>query len=243
MAINTQEVVRSLISYTVVTDKSSLVRLLERNGIQLPNNPSDKEVTVAVLAASSKSENFKRELAELLSSKVPKAGEDFKNFAAGADEFGFTGLDDFSFTGIEGFANQIGSGLSNPTFASNLSAGVRATQTQKAKSTRASRVSADNPQGKTGVGRLLQSIGRSLTSQETINSGVQLGLNSLNNRIQGRQNQIQTETTYLTQQQDQIRQDLSRSQKTGMSAMTWVFIGVGVVALAGIIYFVAKKKK
>lgn len=242
MAINTQEVVRSLISYTVVTDKSSLVRLLERNGVELPKNPSDKEVTVAVLAASSKSENFNRELAGLLSSKVPKAGEDFKNFAAGADEFGFTGLDDFSFTGIEGFENQIGT-LNNPTFTSNLSAGVRATQTQKTKSTRASRVSADNPQGKTGVGRLLQSIGRSLTSQETINSGVQLGLNSLNNRIQGRQNQIQTETAYLTQQQDQIRQDLSRSQKTGMSAMTWVFIGVGVVALVGIVYFVAKKKK
>lgn len=233
MAINSQEVVRSLISYTVVTDKGSLVRLLERNGVEMPNNPSDKEVTVAVLAASSKSENFKRELSNLLSSKVPKAGEDFKNFAAGADEFGFTGIDDFSFTG----------GLGDPTFASNISAGVKAAQTKKPTTTRASRVTAENPKGKTGVGLLLQRIGSSLTSQETINSGVQLGLNSINNRVQGRQNQIQTETAYLTQQQDQIRQDLSRSQKTGIGAMTWVFIGVGLVALAGIVYFVVKKKK
>ena len=230
MAVNTQELVKSLISYTVVTDKGSLVRLLERNGVQMPNNASDKEVTVAVLAASGKSENFKRELAELLSTKVPQAGEDFKNFAAGADEFGFTGLDDFAFTGID------------PTFSSNLSSGVKAAQKTTTKTNRASRVTADNPKGKTGVGLFLQNIGKSLTSQDTINSGIQLGLNSLNNKIQNKQNQIQNETVYLTQQQDQIRQDLARSQKKGMSAMTWVFIGVGVVALAGIVFYVVKKK-
>lgn len=227
--MNSQEVVRSLLSYTVVTDKGALVRLLERNGVQVPQNPSDKEVTVAVLSASGKSENFKRELADLLTKKVPKAGEDFKNFSAGTDEFGFTGLDDF---------NAVGS--FDPKF---ISSGVKAAQTaQPKKTSRTSRVTPDNPQGKTGVGRLLQSIGRALTSEETINSGVNLGLTAINNRVQGRQNSIQQETVYLTQQQDQIRQDLSRSQKTSLSATTWVLIGVGVVALVGIVYFVAKKK-
>ena len=55
MAVNAQEAVRNMISYTVVTDKGSLVRLLERNGVQMPSNPSDKEVTASVLLASSKS--------------------------------------------------------------------------------------------------------------------------------------------------------------------------------------------
>jgi len=74
MAVNAQEAVRNMISYTIVTDKDSLVRLLERNGVQMPNNPSDKEVTASVLLASAKSPNFKKELSSLLTSKVPHSG-------------------------------------------------------------------------------------------------------------------------------------------------------------------------
>ena len=80
MAVNAQEAVRNMISYTIVTDKDSLVRLLERNGVQMPNNPSDKEVTASVLLASAKSPNFKKELSSLLTSKVPQAGSDFASF-------------------------------------------------------------------------------------------------------------------------------------------------------------------
>ena len=36
MPINATQVTNELISYSVVTDKGSLVRLLERNGIQMP---------------------------------------------------------------------------------------------------------------------------------------------------------------------------------------------------------------
>jgi hypothetical protein len=218
MSISTQDVARNLISYTVVTDKNSLVKLLERNGIVMPNNPSDKEVTVAVLTASSKSPNFSKELATLLGTKAPKAAEDFSSFVGDSTDFGFTGIDDFSFTGGDDFFN--------------LTAAEK----------KAGRVTTDNPKGKTGFGLFLQNVGRSLTSQDTINAGVQAGLTAINNRTQNRQNAIQSETVYLTQQQDLLRQQLATKPAKGMSAITWVLVGVGVLALGGIIYFVAKKK-
>ncbi len=103
MAVNAQEAVRNMISYTVVTDKNSLVKLLERNGVQMPSNPSDREVTASVLLASAKSPNFKSELSTLLTNKVPKAGSDFASFVGDGTDFGFTGIDDFSFTGADEF--------------------------------------------------------------------------------------------------------------------------------------------
>jgi hypothetical protein len=87
MTVNAQEAVRNMISYTVVTDKDSLVRLLERNGVQMPSSPSDKEVTFSVLLASSKSPNFKNELSTLLTSKVPKASSDFASFVGDNSDF------------------------------------------------------------------------------------------------------------------------------------------------------------
>ena len=103
MAINAAEAAQNMIAYTVVEDKGSLKSLLERNGVQMPSNCSDKEITVATLTASAKSPNFKNELAKLLTKKVKKANEDFANFVGDSTDFGFTGIDDFSFTGIEGF--------------------------------------------------------------------------------------------------------------------------------------------
>jgi len=230
MAISAQQVAQELISYTVVTDKGSLVRLLERNGIEMPMNPSDKEVTVAVLTASSKSPNFKNELAKLLGSKVPQATEDYTQFVGDSTDFGFTGIDDFSFTGAEEFFNA--KGKKDPA----------ATAAAKAAAKQA-RVTEANPKGKTGFGLFLQNLGASLTSQDTINAGINVGLTAVNNKIQGRSNALQQETVLLTERQDQLRQQLpSASPKQGMGAMTWVLIGLGVVAIGATIYFVAKKK-
>ena len=229
MAINSAEAAQNMIAYTVVDDKGSLVRLLERNGVQMPSNPSDSSVTMAVLTASSKSQNFKNELANLLTKKAKKASNDFSNFVGDSTDFGFTGIDDFSFTG----------GLT-PTFTSNLS---KATTIPPSKSAQrqASRVSATNRQGKTGVGLFLQNLGRSLSSEDTINSGLNIGLTAINNKVAGKQNALQQEATVITQKQDDVRQALAQAP-AGSKTLTYVFVGVGVLALGAIVYFVAKKK-
>ena len=64
--LNALEIARELISYAVVTDKDGLVKLLQRNGIEMPQNPSDNEVTIAVLMANSKSGVFRNELQKYL---------------------------------------------------------------------------------------------------------------------------------------------------------------------------------
>ena len=232
MAINAQDVARQLISYAVVTDKNGLVKLLERNGIQMPNNPSDSEVTVAVLAASGKSQTFKNDLAKYLTIQADKAAKSETNFVGDSTDFGFTGIDDFSFTGGEDFFNAT---------AAEKAAKKAAAATAKA-TKRESRVSETNPQGKTGFGLFLQRIGQGLTSQDTVNAGINLGLTAINNRIQGRSNAVQQEAVVLTQQQDQLRQQITTQKKAGLSTTSWVFIGIGVIALGGIIFYIAKKK-
>ena len=89
--ITATQTVQELISYSIVKDKDSLVRLLERNGVQMPNNSSNREVTTAVLLANEKSPTFKKDLANLLGNNFTKAQEDFKSFAADPADFGFTG--------------------------------------------------------------------------------------------------------------------------------------------------------
>ena len=230
MAINAQQVAQELISYTVVTDKSSLVRLLQRNGVKMPNNPSDKEVTVAVLAASAKSPNFKKELASFLTAKVPQAAKDYQSFVGDASDFGFTGVDDFVGFNI-GSVSNIGTSVA--------AAKKPATTTSSKKQ---SRITADNPQGKTGVGLFLQNLTKSLTSQDTINAGLTVGLTAINNKVQSKSNALQYETAILTQQQDELRQQLPYSATSGMSTTTIVLIVLGLAAVGATIYFVSKKK-
>ncbi len=221
MAINAAEAAQNMIAYTVVEDKGSLKSLLERNGVQMPSNCSDKEITVATLTASAKSPNFKNELAKLLTKKVKKANQDFANFVGDSSDFGFTGIDDFSFTGIEEF--------------------VGAPANEKAAARKAARVSATNPQGKSGIGLFLQNLGKSLASEDTINAGLNIGLTAINNKVAGKQNALQSEATVITQKQDEVRQSLAQAP-AGSKTLTYVFVGVGVLALIGVIYFVAKKK-
>jgi hypothetical protein len=155
MAINAAEATQNMIAYTLVEDKGSLKSLLERNGVQMPSNCSDKEITIATLTASSKSPNFKSELAKLLTKKAKKVGDEFSNFVGDSSDFGFTGIDDFSFTG----------GLT-PTFASNLS---QASTKPSLPTKQQGRISATNPKGKSGIGLFFQNLGRSLASEDTIN--------------------------------------------------------------------------
>jgi hypothetical protein len=243
MAINAQLIAEELISYTVVTDKNSLVRLLERNGIQMPSNPSDKEVTIAVLTASGKSVNFKSELAKLLAEKAPKAGEDFSQFIGDSSDFDIASIDTFNFTGADDFVGfNVASSLSGIGTSVSTATQKPAKQPSTLDLKRQSRITADNPQGKTAAGLFLKNLSDSLTSKETINAGLNIGLTAINNKVQGQNNALQQETNILTQRQDEIRQQLAVTPKKGLSTVTWVLIGLGVVALGTTIYFVAKKK-
>ena len=239
MALSAIDVTTGLLSYAVVTDKASLVKLLERNGVSMPQNPSDREVTTAVLMASGKSPNFKDELAKYLSTKAKPASQEFASFTGG--DFGFTGIDDIAFTGWDSFENANGS---LPRASAGLSAAPAVTIKPVAVPTAAltPKTAATAKKGKTGVGKVLGWLGSNVFTQENINAGVQVGLTQLNNKAQGKSNQIQAQTNQLISQQDDIRNNPNLVGKKGMSTMAWVGIGVGVIALVGIIYYFAKKK-
>jgi len=230
MPINATQAVRELISYTIVTDKQSLVKLLERNGIKLPSNPSDNDVTIAVLLATSKSPNFKNELSKLLTSKVSEASSEFSNLVGDDKDFGFTGVDDLGFVADEKFFNQTGLNLT-PTFTQNLASATKSAQ-------------ATTTKPKTKVGSAIASIGKffkeNVLTSENINTGLQLGMTTLNNKIQSKQNAVQTEALILQQQQDQIRNQVGA--RGGISTNT-IIIGVVGLALVGTIIYVLTKKK
>lgn len=229
MQINATEAVRNMLSYTLATDRDSLIKLLERNGVVVPQNPSDREVTASVLLASAKSPNFKQELSKLLTSKFPTANKDYASFVGDSSDFGFTGIDDFSFVGEDEFFNGDGA----PT-----TKDIRTTR-RSAKTT--SRLEAAKKGEKTGFGKFLSNLGQAISSPDTLNAGLNIGLTAVNNKVQGKSNAIQQETAIITQQSDQIKQELGKP--TGkMSTGAIIGIVVGVVALVGIVYYVAKKK-
>ena len=231
MAVSALQVTEEALSYAVVTDKDGLVRLLKRNGVVVGNNPSDKEVTIAVLMASAKSPNFKNELSTFLTGKVKEAGETL-SFVGSSQDFGFTGIDDFQFTGSEDFFNATAA----------EKAAKKAADAQAAAAKRQARITADNPQGKTGVGLLLANIGKALTSQDTINAGIQIGLNKINNKTQADANNISNQAAALQAQQDELRANMGTpSKKT--SATTYIIIGAGVLVAITAIYLIVKAKK
>ena len=233
MALDALQVTRSLLAYQVVNDKESLVKLLKRNGIQMPANPSDAELTSAVLLASAKSPNFKRELATLLASSAKPAGDKFSSFVG--QEMDFTGIDDFSFTGMEGFENGNGSGVKSPAPVLKISPTPTATIKPAA------------DKGKTKVGTALSSIGKffkeNVLTKENIDTAVQVGLTKINTKTQAKANQVAQESLVLQQYQDDIRNQQASAQKTGLSTGAWIGIGLGAAALIGIVIFFATRKK
>jgi hypothetical protein len=242
MAVSALQVTEEALAYALVTDKNGLEKLLKRNGVVIGNNASDKEVTIAVLMASAKSPNFKNELATFLTSKVKEAGETL-SFVGTSQDFGFTGIDDFQFTGEEDFYNILGLGKKKDSTAQAASAASKAAAAQAAAAKKKARVTADNPEGKTGVGRLLANIGKVLSSEDTINTGIQIGLSKINSKTQANANAINQQALNLQAQADDLKKnaDLPPSEKT--SATTYIIIGAGVLVAITAIYLIVKAKK
>ncbi len=228
MALNALETVRELISYAVVTDKNGLIKLLERNGIQLPNNPSDNEVTIAVLMANQKSGVFRNELKKYLGSLVPEVANYTSELSG---DINFTGTDDFSFT-AGGDDDYFNATAKAPT--------VKLTSAQA----RAARVSDTNPTGKTKVGLALASVGNffkeNILTKDNINAGINIGLTSLANKTNAKANQVSEESLKLQNYQDTLRQQLPNAAKKS-NTMLYVRIGVGVLAV-GVLGFVLYKQ-
>lgn len=236
--ISTLDATRSLIAYAVVNDKGSLIKLLKRNGVEMPDNASDQEVTAAIIVASGASDNFKKELSRLLASQAEKSADQFSSFAGGDDMFGFTGIDDFmSANGDlprsynDPFKNYKPPTVKVPPAALTLKAPAPPPGQQKAK---------------TGAGKALASIGsflkQNVLTKENVEAGVQIGLTKINAKTQGKANQVAQESLAIQQYQDDIRNQQGRAAAKGMSTGTWIAIGVGVLALVGIVIYVTSKR-
>lgn len=244
MALDNKQVAKELISYTIVTDKNSVVNLLKKNGVRLNDNPTDSEVTTAVLVANQKSGNFKDDLAKLLTSKVTQAGETFSNIVGNDQDFGFTGVDDvtyfpnvMSFTGFDDYK------AATAITAPNISTSFTSSALQKAQSIQPSSTTGAKTQTK--VGSALSSIWNfakeNILTKDNINAGIQVGLNKINTDTLAKQTTIEQQRAELEAQQNAMRNQIEKS--AGVSGMTMLYVVIGLVAIAGIGYVVYQRTK
>lgn len=231
---------RDLLSYTILTDKIAIINLLNKNGVSLSENATDSQVSIATLIASSKSSNFKTELIDLLASKTDKAKDTFQNFSGANDMYGFTGVDDLAFTGSDDFWTNAGGndkpllnykpmGLAtkkttNPNLLVNLDSNKSEVKDSK-----------ERGAFWKGIGSFLK---ENILTKENINQGLQIGITSISNKIQARQNSVQQEAFALQQTQDAMQQAIQERNKP---KNIWLIVGVvGALGIVG--YFIFKKK-
>ena len=81
-----------------------------------------------------------------------------------------------------------------------------------------------------------------ILTAENINAGIAVGLNKVNNKTQADSNRIQEQALVLQSQQDDLKNKLPNKQPMS-PAVKYTLIGVGVIALVGIIYVIVKKKQ
>jgi hypothetical protein len=235
---NTQLAVQELISFSIVSDKQGVVNLLRRNGIKLPSNPSDKDVTMALLVANKKSAMFKNELSKYLTDKVKDAGEAFSNIVGNSQDFGFTGVDDVTympnFTGVNDFNCFTGwddykaiTGLT-PSTISGINTAIEKKKQSDAKKTG------------TTAGNFLRWINANVITKENVNAAVQYGLTKQNQKLAERDNALAEQALILQQQQADMT---NRGVKAGVSGTTILYISIGVIALVGIGFVIYKSKK
>lgn len=226
-SINAVEVTRDMLAYTLTNDKQSLVKLLKRNGIDIPSDASDKDITMAVLLASGKSAVFKNELANLLSSKIDEVNADFQNFAGGQFDIG-TQEDKTMFTGNEDFFPM--AGLSNPAFSAGLQGAAKKIEQEKA-----SQAAIKQPKEK---GKVWSWLSQNVFTPENINAGLNMGLTALNNKMQAKRNAVDAESQIIIERQEQ---QIQQKQKGGIGVGTVILIVVGVGLLGAMVYYFTKK--
>jgi hypothetical protein len=251
-----------MLAYTLANDKTSLRKLLVRNGISVPSDATDKELTTAILIASSKSNVFKAELAALLSSKIDQVNSEYSSFVGGQFDIG-TQEDQTMFTGSQNFFNATGKPASLGI--QNLKKDILNTQkkdkTKKPKTPKQPREPRE-PRERKGLfsglfsrnededekdydsepkqkGRVWSWLGENVFTKENINNGINMGLTALNNKIQEKRNQVDIESSLIAEKQDEIIND--KGKASGISIGTIVLIIGGVALVGGMIYYFTKK--
>jgi hypothetical protein len=265
--INAEKGAEAALSYSVLYTKDKIESLLKRHGVKVPVNASDKDVHTAVLVANAKSPVFRDELAIFLAGNIEGAHKKlgFVSFAADDSDFGFTGLDDFQFTGniadikssffglktngefnasgyknAEGDVSDINSSNYNPAADPNSSlynANSTSTDTSGSKSPSTSK-----------SGGILAWLGSNVFTKENIQQGINAGLKTIANKTQASSNNLQQQANNLTAQQTLLQRTAAQNganpPSSGTSNTTkYVLIGVGVVALIGIVILIAKNTK
>jgi hypothetical protein len=241
MAINTKKGVEELISYSIVADKASVISILKRNGVKLSPNPSNAEVTTAVLIANKKSSVFRKDLAALLQKNLPKGGEKFMGIVGNSQDFGFTGVDDVTymkgFTGIDDFSDFTGW----DEFESATAEEKKMKAAAKAQATAARKASGKQTKVGAALTNLWNFTKTNVLTPENVNAGIQVGLNKVNQDSLARQNALEQQSQMLQQQQQQMQGQIGKG--SGMTGTTMIYIGVGVIALVGIGFLIVRQSK
>lgn len=248
MAINTKKGVEELISYSIVADKGSVISILKRNGVKLSPNPSNAEVTTAVLIANKKSPIFKKDLAALLQKNLPKAGETFMNIVGNSQDFGFTGVDDVTymkgFTGIDDFSDFTGwdefANIDGDKAAARKAA-VAAKKSARTQATTARKAAGQKTKTGTAISGIWSFVKTNVLTPENVNAGIQVGLNKVNQDSLARQNALEAQSQMLQQQQQEMQGQIGKG--SGMTGTTLIYIGVGVIALVGIGFLIVRQSK
>ena len=102
--------------------------------------------------------------------------------------------------------------------------------------------------GKTGVGKVLSSIGTffkdNVLTKENVDTAVQIGLTKINTQTQNKANKIAQEGLTIQQYQDDIRNQQGRQGGgKGLSTGAWIGIGLGAAAIVGIVIYFSTRKK
>lgn len=237
VSVNALDVTRDMLAYTLTNDKDSLVKLLSRNGVKLPSDASDREVTMAVLMTSAKSSVFKNELSALLASKMDEVNDQYTNFVGGQFDIG-TQEDKTMFTGGDDFFNISGGPTANQKLGEALASAAKAKGIQQNPNYKPPKTP-KTPKEPKEKGRVWGWLQENVFTKENINSGINMGLTALNSKIQAKSNAVAYESDVIIQRQDeQIR---SAAKQGGVSTGTVVMIVVGLGLVGAMVYYFTKK--
>jgi hypothetical protein len=217
MSLNKQKAVEELIAYTLIDNKPELIAILRKNGVSIGDDASDEKVLIAVLKGNSVSKSFKSDLTQLLSKQAMQNADRFVSFT-GEENF-------FNVDGDRATQDVLGTVSSTRTSTSSTSSGTKSG-------------------GKTKAGTLLAGVGgfikNNVFTSDNINQFISTGLTAVSNKSQSKADAAAAQVEALKAQRLQLEQSLSPKKST--NTLTYVLIGVGVLAIGLSVYFYVKRK-
>lgn len=218
--LQANDVIVSSIGVIYAEDKESLIKMLQRAGLKIDANASEKNILGASIEAVKDSASFRNDLKKYLSFYA-KEGE-YNNY-----------VDD-------DFFNQSSASLGLPTRAERLT-----TLTPTASATASATSSKKKKEGGTAVGNFL----RSVFTRENIDTAINTGVNFYSTKLQqranreGEQRAIDFEIAKARAAAEQARAAEAQSLLPRKNAwVAPVLIVTGLLVVGTVIYFVVRKK-